>query len=77
MFPQKIKNILEKNKIEDIWNLKEEIKQNFTKEEQKYDAMLYNAILGGTANSKMFQEVREKEEVKIWQDINMKQVQEK
>ena len=29
-------------------------------EEQKYDAMLYNAILGGTANSKMFQEVREK-----------------
>lgn len=31
--PEKIKNILEKNKIEDIWNLKEEIKQNFTKEE--------------------------------------------
>lgn len=29
-------------------------------EEQKYGAMLYNAILGGTANSKMFQEVREK-----------------
>ena len=29
-------------------------------EEQKYDAILYNAILGGTANSKMFQEVREK-----------------
>lgn len=29
-------------------------------EEQKYDTMLYNAILGGTANSKMFQEVREK-----------------
>ena len=29
-------------------------------EEQKYDAMVYNAILGGTANSKMFQEVREK-----------------
>ena len=29
-------------------------------EEQKYDVMLYNAILGGTANSKMFQEVREK-----------------
>jgi len=29
-------------------------------ENQKYDAMLYNAILGGTANSKMFQEVREK-----------------
>ena len=25
-------------------------------EEQKYDAMLYNAILGGTANSKMFQD---------------------
>ena len=31
--PEKIKNILEKNKIEDIWNLKEEIKQNLTKEE--------------------------------------------
>lgn len=29
-------------------------------EEQKYDALVYNAILGGTANSKMFQEVREK-----------------
>jgi len=29
-------------------------------EEQKYDAMLYNAILGGSANSKMFREVREK-----------------
>lgn len=29
-------------------------------EEQKYEAMVYNAILGGTANSKMFQEVREK-----------------
>lgn len=29
-------------------------------EEQKYDVLLYNAILGGTANSKMFQEVREK-----------------
>ena len=29
-------------------------------EEQRYDALLYNAILGGSANSKMFQEVREK-----------------
>lgn len=29
-------------------------------EEEKYDALVYNAILGGTANSKMFQEVREK-----------------
>mgnify|MGYP002565354737 CR=1 FL=1 len=27
---------------------------------QKYNAIVYNAILGGTANSKMFQEVREK-----------------
>ena len=33
---------------------------NLENEEQKYDALLYNAILGGTANSKMFQEVREK-----------------
>ena len=29
-------------------------------ENQMYDAVVYNAILGGTANSKMFQEVREK-----------------
>ena len=27
---------------------------------QKYDTVVYNAILGGTANSKMFQNVREK-----------------
>lgn len=33
---------------------------NLENEEQKYDALVYNAILGGTANSKMFQEVREK-----------------
>lgn len=29
-------------------------------EEQRYHALVYNAILGGTATSKMFQEVREK-----------------
>lgn len=29
-------------------------------EDQKYDVLVYNAILGGSANSKMFQEVREK-----------------
>jgi len=29
-------------------------------EEEKYYTLVYNAILGGTANSKMFQEVREK-----------------
>ena len=29
-------------------------------EKQKYDALIYNSILGGTANSKMFQNVREK-----------------
>lgn len=33
---------------------------NIQNEEQKYDTIVYNAILGGTANSKMFQEVREK-----------------
>ena len=33
---------------------------NLENEEQKYDAILYNAILGGSASSKMFQEVREK-----------------
>ena len=29
-------------------------------ENQMYDTVVYNAILGGSANSKMFQEVREK-----------------
>lgn len=29
-------------------------------EDAKYDALIYNCILGGTANSKMFQNVREK-----------------
>lgn len=33
--PEKIKSILEKNTIEDIWNLKTEIKQKFTKEEME------------------------------------------
>ena len=33
---------------------------NLENEKQKYDALLYNSILGGTANSKMFQNVREK-----------------
>ena len=30
-------------------------------EELRYDAMIYNSILGGSANSKLFQNVREKE----------------
>lgn len=30
------------------------------KEEQKYETMIYNSILGGSANSKLFQNVREK-----------------
>lgn len=34
---------------------------NDTKEGSKYTASLYNAILGGGANSKLFQNVREKE----------------
>ena len=33
---------------------------NIENEDLKYDAMIYNSILGGTANSKMFQNVREK-----------------
>ena len=33
---------------------------NIENEKQKYDTLVYNAILGGTATSKMFQEVREK-----------------
>ena len=33
---------------------------NLENENQKYDALLYNSILGGTANSKLFQNVREK-----------------
>lgn len=33
---------------------------NIDKEDLKYDAMIYNSILGGSANSKLFQNVREK-----------------
>ena len=33
---------------------------NIENEDEKYDAIIYNSILGGTANSKMFQNVREK-----------------
>ncbi len=33
---------------------------NLDNPELRYDALLYNAILGGTANSKLFQNVREK-----------------
>ena len=34
---------------------------NSENEEQRYETLIYNTILGGTANSKMFQNVREKE----------------
>ena len=33
---------------------------NIDDEELKYDVLVYNSILGGSANSKMFQNVREK-----------------
>ena len=33
---------------------------NLDSEDQQYDAMIYNSILGGTASSKLFQNVREK-----------------
>lgn len=33
---------------------------NIENEDQKYDVLLYNSILGGSANSKLFQNVREK-----------------
>ena len=33
---------------------------NIEKEDLRYDAMIYNSILGGSANSKLFQNVREK-----------------
>lgn len=33
---------------------------DITDEDKKYDAMIYNSILGGSANSKIFQNVREK-----------------
>lgn len=33
---------------------------NLSSEELKYDALLFNSILGGSANSKLFQNVREK-----------------
>lgn len=34
---------------------------NIKDEKQKYDALMYNMILGGSATSKMFQNIREKE----------------
>ena len=34
---------------------------NIEDEKQKYDALMYNMILGGSATSKMFQNIREKE----------------
>lgn len=34
---------------------------NLNEEKEKYYALMYNSILGGTANSKLFQNVREKE----------------
>ena len=34
---------------------------NLENEKEKYHALMYNSILGGTANSKLFQNVREKE----------------
>ena len=66
----KINKIEEKEKVEEK-EIKEEmdviqgkivigLDLHLENEEQKYNAMMYNAILGGTANSKMFQEVREK-----------------
>ena len=33
---------------------------NINDEKLKYDTLIYNSILGGSANSKMFQNVREK-----------------
>ena len=33
---------------------------NLSNEDLRYDTLIYNSILGGTANSKMFQNVREK-----------------
>ena len=33
---------------------------NLEKEDSKYDALIYNSLLGGSANSKLFQNVREK-----------------
>ena len=33
---------------------------DFNNEDLRYDAMIYNSILGGSANSKLFQNVREK-----------------
>lgn len=33
---------------------------NFDNEDLRYDAMIYNSMLGGSANSKLFQNVREK-----------------
>lgn len=69
--PQYIMNALEKKEEVQEHEVKEEmdvtqgkvvigLDLNLKNEDQRYDAMLYNAILGGSATSKMFQEVREK-----------------
>lgn len=70
--PDYAKFILEEKQPKEIKNVTEsmEVSQgkliigldlNIKKENEKYHALLYNSILGGTANSKLFQNVREKE----------------
>lgn len=60
----KVKNVEEKTIIENMdvtqGKLILGLDINFENEELKYDTMIYNSLLGGSANSKMFQNVREK-----------------
>ena len=60
----KSKNIEEKTIIENMdvtqGKLVLGLDVDLDDEELKYDAMVYNSLLGGSANSKMFQNVREK-----------------
>ncbi len=61
---EKKDNILEKEVIEEMdvtqGKVVVGVDINLEDESQKYDVLVYNAILGGTASSKMFKEVREK-----------------
>lgn len=67
-----IPNVIEKEKVEKENRVTEsmDVSQgklvlgldiNLNNEDLKYDTLLYNNILGGSANSKLFQNVREKE----------------
>jgi len=59
------KEVVEENIVQESLNVTQGklvlgLDINIQDEKEKYYALMYNSILGGTANSKLFQEVREK-----------------